>query len=182
MTKNILVITGSHRKGGNSEKMADAFITGAQTAGHRLTKYVTADQNIKGCQACDRCFSKGQACVIQDDFNALAPLVEQADTVVFATPVYWFTFPANLKLALDKFHAFLVAGKGLKGKESALLVCAASPTEAYFDGLVTTYRQIVAYLGWTDKGYVAIPGVFAKDDVLKTDGLERAEALGASLS
>ena len=86
MSKNILILTGSPRKGGNIDKLADAFISGAEQAGHTAVKYATATKNIMGCKACNRCFSKGTACVFSDDFNELAPLVEQADRIVFAMP------------------------------------------------------------------------------------------------
>lgn len=179
---NILVLTGSPRKGGNSDKMADAFIAGARQAGHEATKYTAADKRIKACIACDRCYSMGEACAVDDDFNGLAPLAEKADMIVFATPVYWFTFPAQLKTALDKFHSFLVGNRGIRGKDCALLACAASPSEEYLEGIAATYKLIARYLGWTDKGIVAIPGVVGKGDIEKTDGLARAEALGKSIA
>ena len=103
MAKNILVLTGSPRNGGNTDQLADAFIAGAQWAGHTVTKYATADKNIKGCMDCKACFANGGVCVIPDDFPTLAPLMEQADMVVFATPLYWFSFPAQLKAAIDRF-------------------------------------------------------------------------------
>ena len=56
-------------------------------------------KNIKGCKACKACYSKGAACVFDDDFNEIAPLMENADVIVMATPVYWYTFPAQLKAA-----------------------------------------------------------------------------------
>ena len=49
MAKNILVLTGSPRCGGNSDRMADAFIRGAQTAGHTVTKISTAQLHVQGC-------------------------------------------------------------------------------------------------------------------------------------
>ena len=49
--KNIVVITGSPRKGGNSDKMANAFIKGAASQGHKLAKIAAADMNIHGCHA-----------------------------------------------------------------------------------------------------------------------------------
>jgi len=76
MSRNILVLTGSPRKGGNSDLLADAFIKGAKAAGNRVDKYETGLKRIVGCKACDRCYSQGEACVFGDDFNALAPLLE----------------------------------------------------------------------------------------------------------
>ncbi|VBB04899.1 nadph-dependent fmn reductase [Lucifera butyrica] len=181
MSKNILVLTGSPRKGGNSDQLADAFIAGAQQAGHTVVKYVTADKKIKGCIACYTCFSKGTACSIPDDFNDLAPLVENADMIVFATPIFWFSFPMQLKAAFDKFFSFLIGQKTLKIKDCALLACAGDKSETCFEGLVTTYKQVAGHMGWKDSGTILVPGLMAKDDILKTDGLKRAEELGKNI-
>lgn len=123
MSKNILVLTGGPRKGGNSDLMADAFIKGAGSAGHAVAKYETAFKEIGGCKACDRCYSTGEACVSGDDFNTPAPLLEQNDVLAISTPLYRFTFPAQLKAALDKMHAFTLAADRAASRDvSCLLV------------------------------------------------------------
>ncbi|GMA98096.1 flavodoxin family protein [Pelosinus sp. IPA-1] len=181
MSKNILVLTGSPRKGGNSDKLADAFIAGAQQAGHTTVKYTTGDKNIKGCIDCQACFKKGTACSIPDDFSELAPLLEQADMIVFATPLYWFSFPAQLKASIDKFYSFLIGKRTLKIKECALLVTGGVEDETKFDGIVTSYKIIAEFQNWKDSGVIIVPGLHDKDDILKTDGLQRGEAFGKNI-
>jgi len=181
MAKNILVLTGSPRKGGNSDKLADAFIAGAQQAGHTTVKFSTADKQIKGCIDCQTCFTKGSACSIPDDFASLAPLLEQADMVVFATPLYWFSFPMQLKAAIDKFYSFVIGKRPLKVKDCALLVCSGGKELAVFDGIVKSYQLIAEFLGWKDSGVILVTGLHGKDEILETDGLQRAELLGKSL-
>ena len=182
MSKDILVLTGSPRKGGNSDLMADAFIKGAKKAGHTVTKYKTAAKNIQGCKACDTCFSNGDACSFDDDFNELAPLLAKADTLVFVTPLYWYSFPAQLKAAIDKLYAFNFGNVPLKIKECMLLVCAEENNEDIFAGIVKSYELIAAYKKWTDLGHLIVPGVSEKGDVKHTDGLKKAEALGAGIT
>lgn len=181
MAKNILVLTGSPRKGGNSDKLADAFIVGAQQAGHRIVKYITADKKIKGCIDCKTCFSKGVPCSIPDDFNELAPLLEQADMVVFATPLYWFSFPTQLKAAIDKLFSFFIGKRALKITGCILLVCGGEKDESNYEGIVKSYRLIARFLNWQDRGIVIVPGLHDKNDILKTDGLKRAEELGENI-
>lgn len=183
MGKNILIITGSPRKGGNSEVLADAFAKGAQQAGHTVTKFEAAMKQIGGCKACNTCWSKGTACTFRDGFTELEPLLEQADMVVFATPVYWFTMSMQIKAAIDKFYAYMrpARQKELKVKEAVLLAAAGDTEEQVFDGLVGTYKLIMEYLKWKDAGILTVPGVYAKDDILKTDAPARAEALGKSI-
>jgi len=182
MSKNILVLTGSPRKGGNTDKLADAFITGAQQAGHTTVKFTTADKNIKGCIDCQTCFSKGSACSIPDDFAKLAPLLEQADMIVFGTPLYWFTFSAQLKAAIDKIYSFIIGKRPLRIKECVLLVCGGGTDLHTYDGIVKSYQLIADFLKWKDSGVIIVPGLHDKDEILKTDGLQRAETLGKNIA
>ncbi len=175
------MLTGSPRKGGNSDKLADAFIAGAQKAGHTAVKFTTADKNIKGCRNCMTCYSTGTACSFQDDFNSLAPMVEQADMLVFATPLYWYSFPSQLKAAIDKFFSFMTGNRSLKIKECALLVCSGDKIESGFDGIIASYRLIANQMKWHDSGIITAPGLFAKDDILNSESLKKAEAMGLAI-
>lgn len=179
MGKTIVVLTGSPRKGGNSDRMADAFIAGARGAAHTVEKIETASLDVKGCRACDGCYRGGRVCFFDDDFNGIARAVLEADAVVFATPLYWFSFPAQIKNVIDKFYAFVAGGKEFKGKECALLTCGGDTEEKAFDGLVRSYELIAEYLGWKDRGRLVAAGVNARGAIGETDGLMRAEKLGA---
>lgn len=181
--KNILVLTGSPRRNGNSDKMAEVFIKGALSIGHEVTKFEAAKKDIKGCKACKACWSKGKACTFQDDFDELAPLLEAADVIVFCTPLYWFSFPSQIKAAIDKMYAYI--GKNckypLKIKESFLLVCGADEGMEVFDGIKATYREIAHYMKWEDKGVLIVQKVNEKGAIEATDALAKAEALGLSI-
>ena len=84
MSKTVLVITGSPRRGGNSDQLAEALGKGAREAGHRVEKFETAFRRIAGCTACEQCWSKGRACVIEDDWQELSEKMEAADELVIA--------------------------------------------------------------------------------------------------
>ena len=163
--------------------MANAFIKGAQSAGHDVTKFETAHKKIGGCKACKTCWSTGRPCTFQDDFDELAPLLESADVLVFATPIYWFSFPAKLKAVLDKMNAYLSpdCNRPLKIKESLLLVCGADEGLEIFDGIIATYRAIVRYMKWENRGVLTVPNVTEKEDIESTHALIAAEQLGKSL-
>ena len=179
--KSILVLTGSPRKNGNSDLMADAFIKGANAQGHQITKFETARKTIGGCKACDKCWSQGNACVFRDDFSELEPLVEKADILVLASPLYWFSMSAQIKAAIDRLYAYDAPNcqRPLKIKESVLLTC--GDGSEVFDGLIKTYTHIVNYLKWKDAGILAVPNVKDKGDILKTDALLQAELLGKKI-
>lgn len=181
MGKNILVLTGSPRKGGNSDLMADSFIEGAIKSGHKVTKYETATKHIEGCRACDTCFSKDVACSFQDDFNELAPMLETSDVLVLVSPLYWSSFPAQLKVVIDKLYAFIIGGKTLGIKESVLLACGEFNSEEAFDIMVKTYEGLAEYEKWTDRGQLIVPGVLQKGDIKNTDALQKAKELGLNI-
>ena len=178
MRKKILVLTGSPRENGNSEMLADAFIKGAEEAGHITTKFNAGRKKIKGCTVCNACYSKGTACVNPDDFNELAPIFEDADVIAIVTPLYWFTYPAQLKAAIDKIYAFLVGGRMVAVKESILIVCGDSEDAEMFDGIIKAYQITAGYLNWKNRGVLIVPAVSEKGDILKTNQLQKAEKMG----
>ncbi|SDM61635.1 flavodoxin family protein [Acetanaerobacterium elongatum] len=184
MSKNILVLTGSPRRGGNSDLMANAFIKGAEAAGHNVTKFEAAFKKLSGCRACDTCWSKGTACSIQDDFTKLAELYETSDVLVISTPLYWYSFPAQLKMCLDRMYAYYMPDckRPLKIKECALMVCAGTEAAKDFDGIIKSYQACAEFIGWKDLGIIKVPNVNAKGDILNTDALTRAEALGSGIT
>lgn len=181
MKKSIIVLTGSPRAGGNSDLLADAFIKGASEAGHEVVKCEAGKKNIIGCKACDTCYSKGKPCSFDDDFNRIAPLIEKADMIVLVTPLYWFTFPAQLKAAIDKTYSFIIGERELKIKESMLLVCGEEDDEAAFDGIISTYKRIADYQKWADRGRLVVPGVLNKSDILSTKYLAAAKEMGNNI-
>jgi len=182
MKKRILVLTGSPRNGGNSDLMADAFIKGAQAAGHEVVKIKTDEKNVRGCKACYTCYSKGGACSQNDDFNEIAPHLENADVVVMATPLYWYTFPAQLKAVIDKMFSLFVGKKNITGKECVIMACAEEHDIEAFEGLIRSWELILKLMNWAEKGRLIVPAVRDVGDIEKTDALEKAEALAQVFS
>jgi multimeric flavodoxin WrbA len=179
--KNIVVITGSPRRGGNSELMARAFIEGAQQAGHNIFLFETLNKKLSCCIACGNCFSKGRACLISDDFNELAPILEQADTIVFSTPLWYSTFPAKIKIVIDKLVTFFISKKELKINEAVLMVCAATDKIEDFEAIIKTYEGIIDYEKWKNAGILTVPNVINIGDIKKTDGLIKAKEIGINI-
>lgn len=176
-SKKIVILTGSPRKTGNSIAMAEAFTKEAEKKGHSVTRFDAADMTIKGCTACETCFNTGKACSFDDDFNKIAPELLEADVIVFATPLYWYSYPAKLKAVIDKFYAFLVGKRGVGNKECALIVCCEDKDIPMFDGIRFSYKQTTDLLQWKSVGEVLVPSVAAPGDIYKTNGLEQAIAL-----
>ncbi|MCI8579747.1 MAG: flavodoxin family protein [Dorea sp.] len=177
MSKKIVVITGSPRKDGNSFAMTDAFIKAAEEKGHSITRFDAAMKNVGGCRACETCFKTGKVCSFDDDFNAIAPAIQEADVVVFTMPVYWYSIPAQIKGVIDRLYSFCVAGKDIAGKECALITCCEEDDMSVMDGVRMPMERTAALLKWKMMGEVLIPGVFNTGDIEKTDGCQKAAAL-----
>lgn len=175
--KKIVVITGSPRKSGNSFAMTEAFIKAAQAKGHSVKRFDAADMKLGGCHACETCYSTGKACTFDDDFNTMAPDILEADAVVFSTPIYWYSWPSQIKAVIDKLYSFCVAGKPVAGKECALIACCEEKEPEILDGVRVPLERTAALLEWKMVGEVLVPGVLKVGDIANTDGVARAAAL-----
>lgn len=101
MGKNVLILSASPRKNGNSETLADAFIRGAEEAGNTAEKICLYDKNIGFCKGCLSC-QKTRRCTIQDDADTIIGKMKQADVLVFATPIYYYEMCGQMKTMLDR--------------------------------------------------------------------------------
>lgn len=181
MAKNIVVLTGSPRKNGNSFAMTEAFMKAAEANGHTVTRFDTAFMKIGGCRACETCFQTGKACSFDDDFNKMAPAIEAADVLVFTMPVYWYSVPAQLKAAIDKMFSFSMGGRPFKGKEAALIACCEEGDPSAMDGVRFFFERTAALSNWVNVGEVLIPGVWEAGSIANTDGCIQAAALAEKL-
>ncbi len=177
MSKKIVVITGSPRKNGNSFAMTDAFIQAAQDKGHIVTRFDAAFMNVGGCHACETCYKTGKACSFDDDFNTIAPAILEADAVVFAMPVYWYSIPAQIKGVIDKLYSLVVGGKDFAGKECAAIACCEEDDMSVLDGVRIPMERTAALMKWKMVGEVMVPGVLNVGDIEKTDGCKQAAEL-----
>ena len=101
MSKTVLIVSSSPRKNGNSETLADAFAKGAQEAGHSVETVHLREKQLGFCKGCLACSKLGY-CVIQDDAIEIAAKMHDADVLVFATPVYYYSVCGQLKTMLDR--------------------------------------------------------------------------------
>ena len=177
MSKKIVVITGSPRKDGNSFAMTEAFIKAAEAKGHTVIRFDAAMKKLGGCHACETCFKTGKACTFDDDFNTIAPAILEADAVVFTTPVYWYSIPAQIKCVIDRIFSFVVGGKDISGKECALIACCEEDDMSVMDGVRIPIERSAALIKWHMVGEVLVPGVLNVGDIEKTDGCAQAAAL-----
>ena len=102
---NILILTGSPRKNGTSNLLAEQFEQGAISCGNKVKKFDTAFLNISSCVGCEVCRNNQTSCFKKDDFDEIKDVILNSDIVVFVTPVYYFGMSAQLKMVIDRFHS-----------------------------------------------------------------------------
>lgn len=174
---NIVVITGSPRRKGNSFAMTDAFVKAAEAKGNSVTRFDAAFMKIGGCHACMTCFKTGKACSFDDDFNQIANAVLKADAVVYTMPVYWYSIPSQIKGVIDRIFSLVVGGKDISGKKCALITCCEESDMTVMDGVRIPLERSAKLLKWQMVGEVLVPGVLNEGAVSDTDGCEQAAAL-----
>lgn len=178
---NIVVITGSPRKKGNSFAMTDAFIKEAERLGHKVERFDAAFMKLGGCHACMTCYKTGKACSFDDDFNIIAPAVLNADAVIYTMPVYWYSIPAQIKCVIDRIFSLVVGGKNVAGKKCGLIACCEENDMTVLDGVRIPVERSAALLKWDMLGEVLVPGVLNEGDINNTDGCSQVAALAAKL-
>lgn len=99
----VLVITTSLRVGSNSDRLSEDLIRGAKDAGHEVEHISLKGKDIKYCIGCLAC-QKTQKCVMKDDAIEIAEKVKDADTLVFATPIYYYEMSGQMKTLLDRLN------------------------------------------------------------------------------
>lgn len=178
MNKKIVILTGSPRRHGNSSVLADALTEGLEKNGNKVLRFDTAFMNIGGCRACQGCYSKGTPCIFnQDDFNTIASKIETADGLIIATPVYWFSFPAQIKAAIDRFYSFLIGKHLFTGKKCALISCCADQPLETFDPVISSYRESIALLQGENIGEILFPGISKVGDIKNTNMSEKLQPI-----
>lgn len=190
--KNILIIAGGGRANGNTAKLVNAFTKGAEEAGHIVEKVSLLKTEVKGCLGCNAC-RYGKPCVQKDAFNDLVPKIKNADLIVFASPLYFWTLSSSLKAFIERFYCIAEEdpnppfGRYEKYpiKDCALLMTAADNFFWTFEQAVSYYNfAIVNYIGFHDKGMVLAGGcgdTNGKSQIDKTNHLVEAHKFGKSL-
>ena len=103
--KNVLIISSSPRKISNSDMLCREFEKGAKEAGHHVDYVRLSDEKIGYCIGCYSCHKTGK-CFQNDSMTELREKIMNADVIVFATPVYFYTMSAQLKTFIDRFTPF----------------------------------------------------------------------------
>jgi len=185
MSKYILVLKGSPREKGNSSLLADRAAAGAKDAGAEVESFDLQMMNIQPCNACEMCHeTPGADCVLEDDMSKLYPRLKRADGIVIATPIYWFTMTAQIKLCIDRWYALEgPQGNALAGKPFGFILTYGD-TDPFISGAINairTFQDMCRYLRATISGFVYGTASDVGDVLKKPELMENAYKLGYKL-
>lgn len=171
---NILILNGSPRADGNTAAMVNAFVEGANENGHTITVVDVCRKKIAGCLACEYCHTKGNGkCIQQDDMQEIYPVLEEADMIVMASPIYYHSFTGQLQCAINRIYAL---DKPKKLKKAALIL--SSGSDDVYGGAIYEYRNsFLDYLKLEDMG---IYSAYGRQNKSK-EKLEELREFGRSL-
>ena len=176
---NILILSGSPRKGGNTELLVDAFARGASEH-HHVEIVAVRIYNVNPCLGCNACFNKeDHICAQKDDMSAIYEKMSLADMLVIASPVYFYGISAQLKTVIDRFHNPIRDSFHIK--KMALLLVGAATLPELFDAILTEYNLCLKFFNIEDAGKVLVRGVKDKGDIKNTEALNEAYSLGLSI-
>ncbi|MDO4648186.1 MAG: flavodoxin family protein [Eubacteriales bacterium] len=179
MSKKVLVISSSPRIGGNSDALADAFVRGAKDAGNDVEKVNLAGKKIEFCRGCFVCQTT-KRCVIRDDADRIEQKMQEADVLVFATPIYYYEMSGQLKTMLDRGNPLYTTD--YKFRDVYFLSSAAE------DETSVPERAISGVEGWIAcfeharlAGTVFAGGVTDKGDIENHSSLTKAYEMGKAI-
>jgi multimeric flavodoxin WrbA len=183
MGKHVLIFKGSPREKGNSSILADKAAEGAKAAGAEVESFSLHNMDIRPCDACDICQETG-VCVLKDDMQTLYPKLQNADAILIASPIYWFTINAQTKLFIDRWYALeSTQGSALKGKQFGILLTYGD-SDPYSSGAINairTFQDMMRYIGADISGIVYGTASNEGDVLNQPKLMERAYLLGQKL-
>ncbi|MCI8770055.1 MAG: DUF3781 domain-containing protein [Lachnospiraceae bacterium] len=177
---NIVVLTGSMRKGGNTDLLAQAFAEGAGNS--NIVEIVSvADYKVNPCIGCNSCFTReGNQCFQKDDMTEIYTKLKVADIVVVASPVYFYGISAELKAIIDRLHTPM--RNEFRVKKLALLLVGAATLPELFDAIKLQYQLVLNFFHLDNAGMVLVRGVKDIGDIKGTRALEEAYHLGMTIN
>ena len=178
MSKNVLILSSSPRKGGNSDLLCDQFVMGAQEAGHQAEKIVLKDKKINYCTGCGSCFN-GKACPQKDDMADMLEKMITADVIVMATPVYFYTMCAQMKTLIDRCCSRY---SEIRNKEFYFILTAAVNNKQALERTVEEFRGFTSCLnGAKEKGIIYGTGAWHIGDIKKSDAMKKTFEMGKNV-
>ena len=178
MSKNVLVLSGSPRKSGNSDLLCNQLVLGAKEAGNKVEKIFISEKKIGYCRGCYACESSGR-CVQKDDMGEILEKIVNSDVIVMASPVYFYTIDAQIKTLIDRTVARYTE---INNKEFYFIVTAAVNNKKLLERTIECFRGFIDCLeGAEEKGVIYGTGAWQKGDIKNKKEMKEAYDMGKTI-
>ena len=190
--QKVLILNGSPTPKGNTMALIEAFEEGARRAGNIVNRCDIRKMNIKPCVGClggGKDFDS--PCCQKDDMDIIYRYFREADIIVFASPLYWWTFSAQLKMVIDRLFAVMEGTTedgtpayqvNLTPKKLMMIVPAEEDHDANFQLINQYYDGYIQRMGWEDAGRLLVGGMLGhKEHEGRPEAKEKAYMLGTCI-
>lgn len=175
----ILALIGSPRKGGNTDILVDQILKGGRTKGHTSEKLYLYKYEISACIDCRNCKKGDYVCTVDDGMQEIYPKMQEAELIIFGTPLYWYGPTGKMKLLIDRIRPF-VTNKKLVGKKGVIVTPAQEEAKAC-GPLIEMFRLSFNHLRMEFAGQV-LAQAYEKGEIRQNqEALQEAYEFGASL-
>ena len=176
MKKNVVILSASPRRNGNSDILCDEFMKGATD--HDVEKIFLADKNIKYCTGCGVCNTTHE-CVQKDDMKEILVKLLKADVIVMASPVYFYTINAQMKTLIDRIVPQYTS---LSNKEFYFIITAAETDLNMMEKSIECFRGLLDCLeNPNEKGVIYGVGAWQKGEIKGTKAMKEAYEMGKNV-
>ncbi|MBO5031367.1 MAG: flavodoxin family protein [Lachnospiraceae bacterium] len=174
--KNVLIISASPRKNGNSDILCDRFAQGAQESGHQVEKIFLASKNIGYCRGCGVCNSTHK-CIQQDDMAEILERMAAADAIVLATPVYFYSMDGQMKTFIDRTVPRYTE---ISNKDFYFIMTAADTEKANLERTMEAFRGFTedCLEGTREAGIIYGVGAWQAGEIKDTPAYDEAYEMG----
>lgn len=177
--KKVLILSGSPRKGGNSDTLCDEFMRGAKEAGNDVEKIRVSEKKIGFCRGCYYCQKSGGVCAVKDDMADVLQKIIDADVLLLASPVYFYSIDAQLKAVIDRTVARWTE---VRDKEFYYIATCADEEKTSQERTIECFRGYADCVeGAVEKGVIYATGVYQKGEILETPFIRQAYEMGLSV-
>ena len=179
MSKKVLVLSSTPRKGGNSDLLCEQFMMGAKEAGHHAEKISFKDVKINYCTGCGVCSKGKKSCPQKDDMAGILQKMIAADVIVMATPVYFYTMSAQMKTLIDRTCSRYTE---IGNKEFYFIVTAAVSSKRALERTVEGFRGFTSCLsGAKEKGVIYGTSAWNIGDIKTSEAMKQSYEMGKAV-
>ncbi len=166
MAKKVVVISSSPRKGGNSDTLCDEFVKGAIDGGNEAVKYFLEDIEFGSCKACMACKTPERECCQEDEISIILDDMMDADVIVYATPIYYFSMTGTLKSFFDRCYPIF---NHLENKDYYIITAVGSSNGNALTGI----RDFIGFSqNPTEKAVFTVVGDVTQQDDIRSEVYE----------